>query len=155
MQESMLIKCTFESFIFGIIYGLYFINLTKKDLTKEKLYFAGRWSYWSKRDRFQHISTMILLCGLITVIFVFVLPKIYQQTYFHYISYTIGSTLTGFTLIFYIPKLDTLFEWIEYHKEEIPVDKSHGLIRLNFLQVNDVPRQMVRQTSLHQDEDPE
>jgi hypothetical protein len=34
MQESMLIKCTFESFIFGIIYGLYFLNLTTMELTK-------------------------------------------------------------------------------------------------------------------------
>ena len=39
IQESMLIKCTLESFIFGVLYGLYFLEYTKKDL----LYFSGRW----------------------------------------------------------------------------------------------------------------
>jgi hypothetical protein len=34
-------------------------------------------------------------------------------------SYTVGSTLTGFSLIFFMPKLDSLFEWIDYHEEEI------------------------------------
>lgn len=88
---------------------MYFLNLINKDITKEKLYFAGRWSYKSRRASFEHISTIILVCGVIAVIFVFVLPKIYQDTFFHYLSYTVGSTLIGFSLIFFIPKLDSLF----------------------------------------------
>lgn len=39
IQESMLVKCTLESFIFGVVYGLYWLKYTKKDL----LYFSGRW----------------------------------------------------------------------------------------------------------------
>ena len=113
----MLIKCTFESFIFGIIYGLYFLNLTSDSITREKLYFAGRWSYVSKRAAFQHISTTVLMCGLIAVTFVFVLPKMVEATFFHYLSYSVGSALMGFSLIFFMPKFDSLFEWIDYHEE--------------------------------------
>ncbi len=119
MQESMLIKCTFESFIFGIIYGLYFLNLISMNLTKEKLYFAGRWSYVSRRAAFQYLSSTFLLCGLIAMTFIFVLPKFIETTFFHYLSYNIGSTLMGFSLIYFIPKLERIFEWIEYNEEEI------------------------------------
>jgi len=57
------------------------------------------------------------LCGLLAVIFVFVLPKFIETTVFHYASYTIGSTLMGFVFIFILPKLDRMFLWIDYNEK--------------------------------------
>jgi len=39
IQQSMLVKCTLESFIFGVAYGLFWLKYTRKEL----LYFSGRW----------------------------------------------------------------------------------------------------------------
>ncbi len=101
IQESMLVKCTMESFVFGIVYGLYFMKSTYKD----KLYFAGRWNYNSYKSAFLHFLTILLIVGLIGGIFIIGLPRILKFTFLDYLSHTIGMILVGFSIIFIVPKI--------------------------------------------------
>jgi hypothetical protein len=97
----MLVKCTFESFIFGIMYGLYFLKLTQKD----KLYFSGRWEYYNKRCAIEHLLTTIALCGAILLVFIIGIPKLVKVTFWDYLSNSIGMILIGFCLAYVLPKI--------------------------------------------------
>ena len=97
----MLLKCTLESYIFGIAYGLYFLDYKMDDL----LYFSGRWEYKSARTAFYHIFTTIVVSALIAVIFAVVIPHFVRHVFYDYLISSIGMTLAGFALTFIIPKI--------------------------------------------------
>lgn len=120
IQQSMLVKCTFESFIFGIIYGLFFLKYDKKDL----LYFSGRYTYDSWKAVALHILSIVLVCGTIVTIFIIVLPKMVHVTFLDYLSHTIGMILTGFAIVWVLPKIERNFNWIHYYDTKSLLDPN-------------------------------
>lgn len=101
----MLVKCTFESFIFGVAYGLYFLPYTKKDL----LYFCGRWEYASWKAVIGHFVSITLVCGMIGMVFIVILPKVLAVTFLDYLSHTVGMILMGFSIVYLLPKIERTF----------------------------------------------
>lgn len=97
----MLIKCTFQSFIFGVVYGLYFLQYTRKDL----LYFCGRWEYKSWGAVIGHFVSVCLVCGFIGSIFNVLLPKLIGVIFLDYLSHTIGMILMGFSIVYLLPRI--------------------------------------------------
>lgn len=112
IQQSMLVKCTMESFIFGVAYGLYFLSYKRKDL----LYFCGRWRYVSWNAVLGHFASTVLVCGLIGGIFNLMLPALIGGV-LSYISNTIGAVLMGFSIVCLLPQIERRFGWIEYEDE--------------------------------------
>jgi cellulose synthase/poly-beta-1,6-N-acetylglucosamine synthase-like glycosyltransferase len=96
----MLVKCTLESFIFGVAYGLYFLKYTKKDL----LFFSGRWEYSTWSAIFGHFATIAVICVTLGGIFIVLLPRILKVTFLDYLSNTAGMILIGFTIVYLLPK---------------------------------------------------
>jgi hypothetical protein len=97
----MLIKCTLESFIFGVVYGLYFLKCTRKG----KLYFAGRWEYVSNQAILFHFLSIVSMCGFILIVFNMAMPRLVSITFLQYLSHTIGMVLVGFSLVYFLPKI--------------------------------------------------
>jgi hypothetical protein len=111
IQESMLVKCTLESFIFGVMYGLYFLQYNKKGL----LYFSGRWKYATWTSIFIHFAAVALICGLISGLFIILIPKFLIVAFFDYLSYTLGIMLIGFSLVYILPIIEKFFQVIRYY----------------------------------------
>ena len=110
----MLVKCTLESFIFGVLYGLYFLKYTKKDL----LYFSGRWEYATWTSIFGHFAAIALICGLFGGLFIVLIPKLVQVSFIDYLSNTVGMILIGFSLVYFLPIIERSFELIRYYDED-------------------------------------
>lgn len=121
IQESMLVKCTLESFIFGVMYGLYFLNYNKKGL----LYFSGRWQYATWTSIFVHFAAIALICGFSAGIFVVLIPKFILVTFVDYLSFTLGMVLIGFSLVYILPMIERFFQVIRYYdKEDLVAEKE-------------------------------
>ncbi len=117
----MLAKCTLESFIFGVMYGLYFLKYTKSNL----LYFSGRWQYPSWKSIFGHFAAIAIICGVFGGIFIVLIPKLVKVTFLIYLSNTLGMVLIGFSLVYVLPIIEKFFNLIRYYDtEDLIVEKQ-------------------------------